>query len=215
MTVAGQPKNTAEYIQATSRVGRRYPGLVYMVYNWSRPRDLSHYERFAHYHATFYQHVEPLSVTPFSPRALDRGLTGVLVSLIRLLGSDFNPNANAGQLERHHPFVQQALNEISRRAGLIMVSTTVEAEVRRELDDRLDQWLDRAGRLGSGLKLGYMEARREMVQGLLEQPTGHRWHDFICLNSLRDVEPGVGLILDNRGMEQQRTATTVVADATE
>lgn len=215
MTVAGQPKNTAEYIQATSRVGRRYPGLVYMVYNWTRPRDLSHYERFAHYHATFYQHVEPLSVTPFSPRALDRGLTGVLVALIRLLGSDFNPNANAGQLDRHHPFVQGALHEISRRAGLIMGNTTVEAEVRQELDDRLDQWLDRAGRLGSGLKLGYREARRELVQGLLEQPTGHRWHDFICLNSLRDVEPGVGLILDDRGMEPQRVATTVVADATE
>lgn len=67
MAVAGQPKNTAEYIQATSRVGRTYPGLVVTVYNWARPRDLSHYERFEHYHATFYQHVEALSLTPFAP----------------------------------------------------------------------------------------------------------------------------------------------------
>ena len=57
MVACGQPKNTAEYIQATSRVGRSYPGLVITVYNWARPRDLSHYERFEHYHATFYQHV--------------------------------------------------------------------------------------------------------------------------------------------------------------
>ncbi|MCB0027125.1 MAG: DISARM system helicase DrmA, partial [Anaerolineales bacterium] len=57
MVVAGQPKNTAEYIQATSRVGRRHPGLVLTVFNWSRPRDISHYERFEHYHATFYQQV--------------------------------------------------------------------------------------------------------------------------------------------------------------
>ena len=54
MVVNGQPKGTAEYIQATSRVGRSSPGLVCTVLTWARPRDLSHYETFEHYHATFY-----------------------------------------------------------------------------------------------------------------------------------------------------------------
>lgn len=100
MVVNGQPKNTAEYIQATSRVGRAFPGLVFTVQTWSRPRDLSHYETFEHYHATFYKHVEAQSVTPFSARALDRGLTGTFVSLMRLANDELNPNLGAQLLDK-------------------------------------------------------------------------------------------------------------------
>ena len=83
MVVLGQPKTSAEYIQATSRVGRDpdRPGLVVTLLNIHRPRDRSHYERFAAYHQSFYRSVEATSVTPFSPRALDRGLAGTLVAL--------------------------------------------------------------------------------------------------------------------------------------
>jgi hypothetical protein len=73
MLVVGQPKNTAEYIQASSRVGRDAsdrPGLVVSLGNWARPRDLAHFEQFRHYHETFYAQVEALSVTPFSPTSL-------------------------------------------------------------------------------------------------------------------------------------------------
>ena len=93
MVVFGQPKTSAEYIQATSRVGRDHerPGLVVTILNIHKPRDRSHYERFAFYHQSFYRSVEATSVTPFSPRALDRGLAGTLVALGRLGHSPMTP----------------------------------------------------------------------------------------------------------------------------
>ena len=111
MLVVGQPKNTAEYIQASSRVGRDRdrPGLVVTLGNWARPRDLAHFEQFRHYHETFYAQVEALSVTPFSVTSLERGLDGVLVSAARVLQAvvpdGLSPERNAGRIEEQRDFV--------------------------------------------------------------------------------------------------------------
>ena len=199
MVVGGQPKNTAEYIQASSRVGRRHPGLVATVFNWTRPRDLSHYERFEHYHATFYQHVEALSVTPFSQGAVQRGLSALLVSLVRHLGQEFNANGRAGQVTRTHPSVQRALAAISARAAAVAGLPGAQS-VEEELKARLDRWLDRANMQGA--VLGYKDGRPRTV-GLLSAPDGGRWTTFACLNSLRNVEPTSNLILDDFGMDRQ------------
>ena len=51
MVVMGQPQSTSEYIQASSRVGRRYPGLVVVLLNAAKSRDRSHYESFVTYHS--------------------------------------------------------------------------------------------------------------------------------------------------------------------
>lgn len=196
MVVAGQPKTTAEYIQATSRVGRQTPGLVITLYNWARPRDLSHYETFEHYHATFYQHVEALSVTAFAPRALDRGLSGVMAALIRLSEARLNANEKAGELTDTDPLLAAALSTLATRAENVTDSQLRRAETEDELMKRRAEWLAR-GRRRQESRLGYSDDTMPQgpVVGLLKQPGQQQWDTFTCLNSLRDVEPKVHLLL--------------------
>lgn len=196
MIVAGQPKTTSEYIQATSRVGRSRsgPGLVITLYNWARPRDLSHYETFEHYHETFYKHVEALSVTPFSQRALDRGLSGVMVSLMRLQEARLNQNLAAGELQGNDPSMPDVFDRLCARAESATEDNQVAAAVRRMLNERRDYWLARV-RNQTDHRLGYKKGTQGVV-ALLEEPQAGRWGLFTCLNSLRDVEGTVDLILD-------------------
>ena len=120
MVIAGQPKTTSEYIQASSRVGRKdsKPGLVVTVLNVTKPRDRSHYERFGPYHESFYRFVEATSVTPFSAPALDRGLAGVVVALGRLLDTSMTAPLAVKELAGHRPAIEKALAEVAKRAGI-------------------------------------------------------------------------------------------------
>jgi hypothetical protein len=84
MIVNGQPLTTAEYIQASSRVGRgEVPGIVFANYYRDQARSLSHYENFRAYHESFYRHVEPTSVSPFSYPCRHRCLHAALVIVMR------------------------------------------------------------------------------------------------------------------------------------
>ena len=186
MIVVGQPKATAEYIQATSRVGRdpKGPGVVITLYNWARPRDLSHYERFSHYHATFYRHVEPLSVTPFSERALDKGLTGVLVSAVRHADRDWNPNPSARSLQRPDPRIAAHVDAIAERAGSVTSDQNTAALAASMAEDRLDAWYRETALRP---QLSYADRTSDDV-ALLCRPEAGDWDMWTCPNSLRDTE---------------------------
>lgn len=197
MAVNGQPKGTAEYIQATSRVGRSFPGLVCTVLTWARPRDLSHYETFEHYHATFYKHVDAQSVTPFSPRAMDRGLTGALLSLMRLEYDAFSPNVGAGELDKSDkPEITKAIKTLVDRAWNVSDTPAIKSLAERELKERADEWAKQASIPGRTLAYEKRGARAETMVRLLNPPGIHAWDNWTVPMSMREVEPGVRLIMN-------------------
>jgi hypothetical protein len=209
MVVFGQPKTSAEYIQATSRVGRNHdkPGLVVTVLNVHKPRDRSHYERFCAYHQSFYRNVEVTSVTPFSPRALDRGLAGTLVAMARQGHGPLTAPAGALEILRergHLNFVVDAL--VERAASHRDLPPDETERLRQRVRDRaldlFDEWSKIAGELHQvGGRLQYQKeaggAQRLLYEFLnpeLKQlPPRHR--KFRANRSMRDVEPSVNLRL--------------------
>jgi hypothetical protein len=209
MVVFGQPKTSAEYIQATSRVGRdrERPGLVVTILNIHKPRDRSHYERFAAYHASFYRSVEATSVTPFSPRALDRGLAGTLVALARLGHAPMTPALGAGEILDERAALDAVVEVLGNRAHAHAQLLPAEADaLRQRLRERAQDLLDEWSRIAMDLhnvggQLQYQveagTAQRLLHEflspGLKQQPP--RFKKFRANRSMRDVEPSVNLWL--------------------
>ncbi|KIG17618.1 Superfamily II DNA and RNA helicase [Enhygromyxa salina] len=217
MVVAGQPKTTAEYIQASSRVGRssKWPGLVVMAYNIYRPRDRSHYEHFVAYHESFYRHVEATSVTPFSAPAIDRGLAALIVALARLLDVDMTGSGeamNAAGLQAASGRIlgaiqRKAANQPAIGAAGEAVGDVFARTVRDRADSLLNCWLsiidDRKSKLAH-LHYSPYDSFRDKGRPLLRNALEAQSPDpevqemltaderrFVAPTSMRDVEPSV------------------------
>ncbi|MGW7298717.1 helicase-related protein [Streptomyces sp. NPDC054829] len=194
MAVMGQPQTTAEYIQATSRVGRAHPGLVAVMLNSARARDRSHYESFLHFHSALYREVESTSVTPFSARSRDRGLHAVIVALVRILIPEARENDAAGRVEsyvdRLYTEIKPILTDrVSQVAGEELEDTS------DAFDEFVDWWRDMASGHGG---LFYSPVPGKHTPALLksyddESPDNEAWS---TLWSLRDVDAESALFLE-------------------
>ena len=194
MVVTGQPKNTAEYIQATSRVGRDRdrPGLVVTVYNWSRPRDLAHFEDFGHYHRTFYRRVEALSVTPYSRRAVDRAAAATLIGAIRQSTSDHSVNEGAQTVNLDGPVVAGIVDRVLTRAE------NADGDTAREyLGDKINAVLDAwRGDRTPNIRQGYTDAQKPPLRGMLKSPENNaEWTDLTVSRSMRETENEINLLV--------------------
>ena len=213
MVVLGQPKTHAEYIQATSRVGRddARPGLVLTLFNIHKPRDRSHYERFRHYHETFYRSVEVGSVTPFSARALDRGFAGALVALARHVVQELTPPRGVERLANTRPALErQLLDLFLERVQQQPLSDEAERDerlrsVQNRVVDLLDSWRKVCDDYrGDGVDVQYqryeLAGPKPLLRDILDKDFESEHHrKFRAARSLRDVEPEVNFFLKDLG----------------
>ena len=185
MSVVGQPKQNSEYIQATSRVGRQYPGIIFTVYNPYRPRDLSNYENFAGFHSQMYRYVEGTTATPFAARARDRVLHALVVALLRLQIETMADNSGASNINN---IAESLIKEIKDKilARVKITSAANYADTEKEIDEFINIWKN----IAKDDKLYYYvpavaEDKKRLLTyygefyGDKEKPT---------LNSMRDVE---------------------------
>jgi hypothetical protein len=204
MIVNGQPKSTAEYIQATSRVGRGIEGLVITLYNFGRPRDVSHFEHFAAYHSALYRSVEATSVTPWAPRARDKALHAMFAAIVRHLVPGMERDDAAIKFDPRHPDVIRAVDFILARAASASRGIE-EEETKEDLADIVEQWAKRSRDGRAEGHLNYWEkkapygrtsphlmypAEEGIRTGLLAWPTP---------NSMREVEPSTAFTLKKIG----------------
>ncbi|MGY1640838.1 helicase-related protein [Geodermatophilus sp. SYSU D00703] len=178
MAVMGQPQSSAEYIQATSRVGRKHPGLVVTMFNAARSRDRSHFEDFTPFHQSIYRSVEATSATPFAARARDRGLHGVLTAVVRLLFNDLAPNNGAGLVDGQEAKLERAAAIIADRAH---ACSDDGPETEHQLAGLVQAWLD-AARAKPGLT--YMN-KNNWEAALLVDPA-----DMLVNPDIPDFEQG-------------------------
>ncbi|MFI6941760.1 helicase-related protein [Streptomyces sp. NPDC050418] len=194
MAVMGQPQTTAEYIQATSRVGRSHPGLVAVMLNSARSRDRSHYENFQHFHSALYREVESTSVTPFSSRSRDRGLHAVVVALSRILVPELRENHRAGDIASH----LGAIRSLVRPALLERVARVAPQEAmatEAAFDEFIAWWREAADANG---RLLYDPGNRQGTASLL-QAFDDRTEEATAwptLWSMRDVDAETALFME-------------------
>lgn len=190
MVVTGQPKQNSEYIQATSRIGRAFPGLVVTLYNAYRPRDLSHYENFTGYHSQLYRFVEGTTATPFSARARDRVLHALVISAIRLSFPNMANNADAaaiGSLTKDE--IDSIKQLILNRLNIIKPSARADAE--DEIDKFIDWWKLRAAQTKPLRYYVVGTERYNRLMNAYDQP--HEDDEKATLRSMREVESSANM----------------------
>ena len=201
MLVNGQPKSTAEYIQASSRVGRGLPGLVVTLYNFGRPRDVSHFEHFLVYHGALYRNVEATSVTPWAPRARDKDLHAVVTAAIRHLVADMDDDMAAKNFDASDAAVRTVLAAIGRRAH--SASGGIEGdESALDLEAIVQKWNER-GRASraAGKPLLYWERKapfgrtKPHLTTSAEEGRKLGRTGWPTPNSMREVEPSTAFAL--------------------
>ena len=193
MIMNGQPLTTAEYIQASSRVGRsEVPGIIVANYHRAQASSLFHYENFHSYHESFYRFVEAASVTPFTYQVRSRALHAALVLAIRHACPKLRENQDAIRFDPGSTVVRRVVETLKLRCA-----AAEEAEgpspTAAHIERLVDEWQNEARHytaINRGLKYdaGKDKAYDSLLVGFERRVQAKSKGVWPTLNSMRDVE---------------------------
>ncbi len=187
MVINGQPLTTAEYIQASSRIGRAgVPGLVFANYYRHQARSLSHYENFRPYHESFYRFVEPTSVTPFTYQVRKRALHAALVMALRHGCDALTANTAASGFDKDDRRVQAIVEALERRCR--RADSEAAEETARHLERLAHEWQEEAARCRREKRRLQYDCRDNAADRLLGEFDGARPGLWKTLHSMRNIE---------------------------
>ncbi len=171
MLINGMPRNIAEYIQASSRIGRKHDGVIFTLFNPNQARDKSYFENFNSFHQAYYKFVEPLSVTPFTENTIRKMLTTIFVAFMRNSVSGLTKNAEAKYFIPEHaePFKKY----IRQRFGSNQYLDDL-------LNDLIKSWTEKNQRVNN---LTYKTLLKRTADDI--NPFDEIW---LTMNSLRDID---------------------------
>lgn len=181
MLIDGQPKLNSEYIQASSRVGRKTPSIVIDLYNATKSRDKSHYEQFVTYHSNIYKYVEATSVTPFSNMAREKALHAVLISLARQFIPGMNEQYGAGKIKSKKEEIYKLADRILKRIKIVDEEELENAK--EDLDKIIEHWDEITD--GKNLTYSQKDTKKLLIR---TDETNNSTDGFITLNSMRNVD---------------------------
>lgn len=201
MIVHGQPKTTSGYIQSTGRVGRNNRALIVTFYRSTRQRDMSHYEMFCSYHQALTKFVEPVTVAPFSPGAIEKAIGPVMTAILRNApqsNEKWNREDSAPDMAglRQSDQLIKELPEIfeERAQNQPVARTPIRGFCKEEVKSGLDRWQFIA-RKNEDLKyVEYFSATSPVVLGDPQHVYSKK--DVVFFNvpqSLRDVEETISV----------------------
>ena len=211
------PRNIAEYIQASSRVARDKEGLVLTLHNPFRSRDVSHFEKYREFHEKLYYYVEPISITPFSPKSVEKYLPLYMATIIRHCYKKLADRKDAKEMTGNIAYSLKTElkkyfeSRYNRTKNLDPTIHALEREIITDeqltyiyswIDTSLDQWKKLAE--SNGDSLVYYAAGRKATEekSLLvstddyaEQKASSKW---VVPSALRLVEPEAVLHILNK-----------------
>lgn len=186
MSIIGQPKLTSEYIQASSRVGRSDPGIVFTLYDGRKSRDDSHYEIFQAYHQAFYKYVEPTSITPYSEASIDRMLHSVLISMIRH-STSLNNDDQAAHMEIEKENIEKIKEYIISRA--LEIEPTSVDYIRDKLENIISFWKNKLDDKEYPVK--FVKGDNPLISGFYDKSAIVK--GLPTMTSMRNVDGEVGV----------------------